>query len=152
MPPWLMQSGFKLMNPIDQVLKPLRTLLDGADADRIRHVTALEAWLDDNVAFAGGLYREYIRGLYQDNALVNGKFRIAGTIVDLGKITAPLLNVVALRDHIAAPASSTVLQNLVASADRELLSYETGHIGLTASRRTLEKFWPRVYSWVEARG
>lgn len=152
MPPWLMQSGFKLMNPVDQVLKPLRTLLDGADADRIRHVTALEAWLDDNVAFAGGLYREYIKGLYQDNALVNGQLRIAGTVVDLGKITAPLLNVVALRDHIAAPASSNVLQNLVASADRELYSYETGHIGLTASRRTLEKFWPRIYSWVEARG
>ncbi len=152
MPPWLMQSGFKLMNPVDMVLKPLRTLLDGADADRIRHVTALEAWLDDNMAFAGGLYREYIGRLYQDNALVNGTLKIGDTLVDLGNITAPLLNVIALRDHIAAPASSNVLQNLVASADREMLSYETGHIGLTASRRTLEKFWPRIYSWVEARG
>ena len=152
MPPWLMQSGFKLMSPVDQIIKPLRTLLDGADADRIRHVTALEAWLDDNMSFAGGLYRQYIKGLYQENALVNGTFRIAGTVVDLRKITAPLLNVIALRDHIAAPASSLVIQNLVASADREVLEYETGHIGLTASRRTIEKLWPKVYGWVEARG
>jgi len=151
MPPALMQSGFKLMNPVDMLLKPLRTLLDGADADRIRHVTALEAWLDDNMAFAGGLYREYIKGLYQDNALVRGELVVGGSKVDLGKITAPLLNVVATRDHIAAPASSTVLQNLVASADRELLSTEAGHIGLTASRRSLEKLWPKIYAWVEAR-
>lgn len=151
MPPTLMQSGFRLMNPIDMVLKPLRTLLDGADEDRIRHVTALEAWLDDNMAFAGGLYRQYIKGLYQDNALVRGEMVVGGTKVDLGKIVAPLLNVVATRDHIAAPASSSVLQNLVASADRELLTTETGHIGLTASKRTLEKFWPKIYAWVEAR-
>jgi polyhydroxyalkanoate synthase subunit PhaC len=151
MPPWLMQSGFKLMNPIDQVMKPLRTLLDGADELRIRHVTALESWLDDNIAFPGKLYREYIKGLYQDNALVRGELAFGGQKVDLARITAPLLNVVAARDHIAAPPSSTVLQNLVGSTDREALTVDTGHIGLTASRGTLEKAWPKIWAWVEAR-
>jgi polyhydroxyalkanoate synthase len=139
------------MNPVDQLMKPLRTLLDGADEMRVRHVTALESWLDDNIAFPGKLYREYIKGLYQDNALVRGQFAFGGHEVDLGKITAPLLNVVAARDHIAAPPSSTVLQNLVASTDRETLTFDTGHIGLTASRGTLEKAWPKIWAWVEAR-
>jgi polyhydroxyalkanoate synthase len=151
MPPWLMQSGFKLMNPVDMLLKPLRTLLDGADADRIRHVTALEAWLDDNAAFAGGVYRDYIKGLYQDNALVRGELQVGKERVDLHRISAPLLVVVANRDHIAAPPSSTALLPLVASTDRETLAYDTGHIGLTASKKSLLQLWPRVYAWTEAR-
>ena len=40
----------------------------------------LESWLDDNVAFPGKLYREYITGLYKDNALVRGTFAFGGRL------------------------------------------------------------------------
>jgi polyhydroxyalkanoate synthase len=121
------------------------------DERRLRHLVALESWLDDNIAFPGGVYREYIRRLYQDNALVRGELTLGGERVDLRRIDAPLLNVVALRDHICAPPASRALQDLVASADRRLLEHDTGHIGLTASRRSHEELWPEIARWLESR-
>jgi polyhydroxyalkanoate synthase subunit PhaC len=149
MPPVMMQSGFKLLNPADGWNKLLSLWRDAADADRVRHFVALESWLDDNVAFPGGVYRHYIRALYQDDALCKGIMTIGGTLVDLGRLTAPVLNVIALRDHICAPPSSRALMPLIQSQDAEVLEFDTGHIGLTTSRRSLAELWPRVADWME---
>ena len=149
MPPLMMQSGFKLLNPFDVVNKMISLLRDAGDADRVRHFVALESWLDDNIAFPGGVYREYIRALYQDDLLCSRTMRIAGTPVDLGKLTAPLLNVIALRDHICAPPASRALMPLVASKRKEVMEFDTGHIGLTTSRRSLAELWPRIADWME---
>ncbi len=151
MPPTLMQSGFKLLNPADAWFKQIHLLLDGADEARVRQFVALESWLDDNIAFPGGVYREYIKQLYQDNALVRGAFRLGAAAVDLGKITAPLLNVIALRDHICAPPSSRALMPLVSSTDKQILEFDTGHIGVSTSRRAHEQLWPQIIDWMVAR-
>ncbi|MGZ3438052.1 MAG: alpha/beta fold hydrolase [Polyangia bacterium] len=151
MPPMLMQSGFKMLNPFDAVNKMVSLLKDAADGERVRHFVALESWLDDNVAFPGGVYREYIRALYQDDALCERTMRIAGTPVDLAKLTAPLLNVIALRDHICAPPASRALMPLVSSKEKEIFEFDTGHIGMTTSRRSLSELWPRIADWLEQR-
>jgi polyhydroxyalkanoate synthase len=151
MPPWLMQSGFKLLNPVDALAKLMRLHQNAEDEQAVRQFVALESWLDDNVAFPGGLYREYIGRLYQDNALVRGELRLGGERLDLRNLSAPLLNVVALRDHICAPPSSRALQERVGSTDKQLLEFDTGHIGLTTSRRAHAELWPRIISWMEAR-
>jgi polyhydroxyalkanoate synthase len=151
MPPVMMQSGFKLLNPFDAFNKMTSLVRDAGDAERVRHFVALESWLDDNIAFPGGVYREYIRALYQDDLLCKRTMRIAGTPVDLAKLTAPLLNVIALRDHICAPPASRALMPLVASKDKEVMEFDTGHIGLTTSRRSLGELWPRIADWMEQR-
>jgi polyhydroxyalkanoate synthase len=151
MPPALMQSGFKLLNPADALFKQLHLLLDGADESRVRQFVALESWLDDNVAFPGGVYRDYIKQLYQDNALVRGTFRLGGVPVELAKISAPLLNVIALRDHICAPPSSRALMPLVASADKQVMEFDAGHIGISTSRRAHAELWPKIIDWMVAR-
>lgn len=151
MPPFMMQSGFKLLNPLDAVNKLTSLLRDAGDGERVRHFVALESWLDDNVAFPGGVYREYIRALYQDDLLCKRIMRIAGTPVDLAKLTAPLLNVIALRDHICAPPASRALMPLVGAKEKEVMEFDTGHIGLTTSRRSLSELWPRIADWMELR-
>jgi polyhydroxyalkanoate synthase len=149
MPPFLMQAGFKLMNPFDAVAKMVRLHQNADDEDAVRQFVALESWLDDNRAFPGGVYRDYIGGLYQDNALVRGAFTVGGEPIDLKKLTAPLLNVIALNDHICAPPSSRALMELVGSADQKTLEFETGHIGLTTSRRSHKELWPKIFRWFE---
>jgi polyhydroxyalkanoate synthase len=151
MPPWLMQSGFKLLNPVDTLAKLMRLHQNAEDEQVVRQFVALESWLDDNVAFPGGVYREYIRRLYQENALLRGELRVAGERLELKSLSAPLLNVVALRDHICAPPSSRALQERVGSTDKQLMEFDTGHIGLTTSRRAHAELWPRIISWMEAR-
>ena len=150
MPPALMQSGFKLMKPLDAISKVVRMHKE-TDERALRHMVALESWLEDNVAFPGGVYREYIGRLYQDNALVRGEMTVGGTPVDLRRITMPLLVVIALRDHICAPPSSRALLPLAASVDKRTLEFDTGHIGMTASRRSLDKLWPQITGWMADR-
>lgn len=151
MPPFLMQSGFKALNPADALLKLAKLALDAGDDRRARHMVAMESWLADNVSFPGGVYREYIRALYQDNALVEGTFRIAGEVVDLKKIVAPLLNVIALRDHICRPPSSLALMDRVGSQDKQVLQFDTGHIGIATSRASHQKLWPSIIDWMVGR-
>jgi polyhydroxyalkanoate synthase len=144
MPPWLMQSGFRAMNPMEPLWKSLRLFIDGPNEDRLRHQVALEAWLDDNIAFPGGVYREYIRGLYQDNALIAGQFTVGDRRVDLAAIDMPLVVVVADRDHIAAPPSSEALLARVSSTEKQLVRFATGHIGMTTSRAAHAELWPKL--------
>ena len=151
MPPTMMQSGFKMLNPADAWNKLTALIRDAGDAERVRHFVALESWLDDNIAFPGGVYREYIRALYQDDSLCKRTMTIAGGLVDLKRLTAPLLNVIALRDHICAPPSSRALMPLVGSKDAQVIEFDTGHIGLTTSRRSLGELWPRIADWMEQR-
>jgi polyhydroxyalkanoate synthase len=151
MPPVLLQGGFKLLHPVDALTKLMHLHLDGADEARVRHFLALESWLEDNVAFPGGVYRDYIRSLYQENALVRGRMRVGRRTVDLRRIAAPLANVVALRDPICAPASSLALMDRVSSAERRVFQCDVGHIGLTASRRAHAELWPALFAWLEER-
>ena len=150
MPSWLMQSGFKMLKPLDGAMKMMR-LHQEDDEAALQHMVALESWLEDNLAFPGGLYREYIGRLYQENALARGTMRIAGEPVDLKQLVAPLLNVIALRDHICAPPSSRALMELAGSTDKQSLEFDTGHIGLTTSRRAHRDLWPASASWIGER-
>jgi polyhydroxyalkanoate synthase len=148
MPPWLMQSGFKLLGPLEAFSRAATMFRHADDAPLVRLLAALDAWLEDNVAFPGGVYREYIGALYQDNALWEGRFSVAGRRVDLAALTAPLLDVIALRDRICAPASSRALMERAGSTDRTLLEFDAGHIGITTSPRAQTELWPEIASWL----
>lgn len=150
MPPSLLQSGFQLLNPVDAIAKNVHFFNAGGDERRLRHMVALQAWLEDNIAFPGGVYREYIGRLYQDNALVRGELQVGGTPVDLRRITMPVLDVVALRDHICAPPAARALLDHVSSEDKRLLEFDTGHIGLTTSTRSQKELWPVIADWFVA--
>lgn len=151
MPALLMQQGFKLLNPSDAWLKMMHMHYDCRDADWLRHWLAVEGWLEDNSSFPGGVYREYIRELYQKNALVTGQLELRGQPVELHRLVAPLLNVIALNDGICTPPSSRALMDRVGSVDREVLEFATGHIGLATSRRAHRELWPRVADWLDQR-
>src|SRR5262249_36439326 len=140
-PPWMLQSAFKAMAAADLPRKWTDLVKRADDEDAVRHFVALESWLEDNVAFPGGLYRQYIRGCYQENRLVRGDMKVAGRVVDLSRISMPLLNVVALRDRICEPPSSLALMERTSSSDKQVIDFETGHIGLTTSRRVLKEMW-----------
>jgi len=148
-PPWLLQSAFKALAAADLPRK-LTDLLERADDEAaVRHYVALESWLEDNVAFPGGVYRQYIRDCYQDNKLVRGQMVVGGKAIDLARITMPLLVVTALRDRICEPPSARALLERAHSREAKLLEFDTGHIGLTTSRRALAELWPQIADWLE---
>lgn len=58
------------------------------------------AWNDDSTRMPATMHSEYLRGLYQDNALCKGEFVLDGAELDLSRITNDCYVVGAVGDHI----------------------------------------------------
>ena len=81
--------------------------------------------------------------LLQKNALYEGTLRIGGRLVDLGKITVPLLHIVAQYDHIVPPACAHPLVERVGSLDKEEVVLPGGHVSIAAGANAIKRMWPR---------
>ena len=63
----------------------------------------------------------------------------------------PLLNVYAQQDHLVPPTSTIPLNELVGSADKDILSFPGGHIGIYVSSRAQRDVSPAVAEWLNKR-
>ena len=95
----------------------------------------MNTWVTDLVPIAGGAFRQLIDDLYRNNRLMQGELMIRGERVDLGRIKANLLNVIATGDHITPPCQSESIMSKVGSTDKELLQIRGGHIGIMAGNQ-----------------
>ncbi|HSZ53440.1 MAG TPA: poly-beta-hydroxybutyrate polymerase, partial [Caulobacteraceae bacterium] len=61
----------------------------------------IDAWLADPTRVPARAHRDYLRLLFQENALAEGTYDAAGELVGLGDINAPVFVLACERDHIA---------------------------------------------------
>ncbi|MEM6905443.1 MAG: alpha/beta fold hydrolase [Pseudomonadota bacterium] len=108
----------------------------------------MEAWLADRPDLPARAAREWLISLYRRNALVRGRFEVAGATVELGRITCPVLNIVADHDHIVPPACSRALAEHVPRAPYRLVAVPTGHIGVFVSRKAEAVVAPALADWL----
>src|SRR5436305_7245639 len=99
---------------------------------------------------AGATYAQLIKELYRENRLIQGNMVIRGERVDLSRIRANLLNVIALADHISPPCQSESIMTKVSSEDQQLLRVKGGHIGMMAGSGALKFTWPHIEEWLAA--
>ena len=92
-----------------------------------------------------------MKDLYQENRLVNGSFVLSGRAVDLKSITAPVLNVFALDDHIIPPDCSRALRAKIGSQDYTEIPLPGGHVGLFVSGKSQGKLSQSIADWLVAR-
>jgi polyhydroxyalkanoate synthase subunit PhaC len=150
-PTWLMESGFRLMSPMTNLTK-WRDIWKNRDNEGFLTMwRRLEKWSSDNVPFPGGVYRQYIRDTYHNNAFVKGEMHIAGERVDLGNIECPVLTVLAQKDHIVPRPSAAALMEVVGAKDKTMMEFRTGHIGLSTSSKAPKTFWPAISGWLVER-
>jgi polyhydroxyalkanoate synthase len=150
-PPWFMQAGFKLLNPLGELVKYYNFAKHMHDDRFLENFFAMEAWVNDNVPFPGAAFQKYIKELYQENRLYNGLFEIDGRLVDLKKITANHLSVAASKDTIVPPQAATCIRELISSRDNEAIVLPGGHVGVLIGGRALKTTWPRITDWLMER-
>jgi polyhydroxyalkanoate synthase len=71
--------------------------------------------------------------------------------VDLGRLKANVLNVIAESDHITPPCQSEGVMGRIGSADKELFRVRGGHIGIMAGSGAEKNTWPHVEGWLASR-
>jgi poly[(R)-3-hydroxyalkanoate] polymerase subunit PhaC len=152
MPGEMIDYGARALRPVENFLASFWKLWDNLDDPRaVEAWHAMNTWVTDTIPMAGGAYRQLIVELYSKNALINNRMLIRGQAVNLAKIKANLLTVIAATDHITPPCQSETLPEKVSSRDKEVYRIPGGHIGIMAGSSAQRTTWPHIASWLESR-
>ena len=143
---FLMLKPFHLMG---QKYIDLVDILD--DPEKVRNFMRMEKWIFDSPDQAGEAYRQFIRQFYQENRLVKGTVKLADQLVDLERITIPILNIYARDDHLVPPDSSKALAGCIGTEDYTEMEFPGGHIGIYVSARSQRQLPPAIGKWLNER-
>ena len=151
-PAEFLQGAFLMLKPISNLLEKPIGLVEHADDERfVDEYFAMETWLNDNIPVPGEIYREFVKYLYQQNLLVKNQLPVGRHVVNLKRITCPVLNLMATQDDLVPCAQSEPFNDLVASTDRKAIKLPAGHIGLAVGSRAQRELWPQAVEWLAQR-
>jgi polyhydroxyalkanoate synthase len=151
-PAEMLQSSFLLLKPVQNLIEKQINFFEKADDDAfVEDFLTMELWLNDNIPVAGEVFREFVKYLYQRNLLVQNKLPVGKHIVDLRKITCPVLNLMAKGDDLVPCAQSMPFNDLVSSKERKTMIVPAGHIGLAVGSKAQKETWPEVCGWLAER-
>jgi polyhydroxyalkanoate synthase subunit PhaC len=152
MPGEMIDYGAKALKPVENYVGNYCKLWDSLDDPNVVEAWhSMNTWVTDIFPMAGGAYRQLIVDLYRNNRLVEGQLKIRGELVDLRRLRANLLNVIAEGDHITPPCQSEAILPKVGSTDQEIYRVRGGHIGIMAGSGAHKHTWPHIDSWLAAR-
>jgi len=151
-PAAFMQGSFLLLKPVQNLIQKQLHLMENVHNDAfVDDFMYMETWLNDNIPVPGEVYREFAKYLFQQNLLVKNRMRVGRHLVDLRKITCPLLNLMGKNDDLVPICQSETLNGLVGSTDNEKIIWPAGHIGLAVGGKAQSQLWPRVVDWLAKR-
>jgi polyhydroxyalkanoate synthase len=151
-PGWFLQWCFLGTKPVQSFLEKSIGFYEQMDDPRfVASYFAMERWVTDNIPVAGATFREFVKNLYQRNQLVRGEFRVGDRLIDLGRITCPLLLLTAKNDHLVAPASTEGVRPHVSSRDIRSMTADAGHVGLVVGGKAQKTLWPEATRWLAER-
>jgi polyhydroxyalkanoate synthase len=152
MPGEMIDYGAKALKPVENYIGNYLKLWDNLDNPQVVEAWhSMNTWVTDNIPLAGGAFRQLIVDLYRNDRLMKGELMIAGQRVDLGKLRANLLTVIAKGDHITPPCQSESLLSRVSSKDKEIYRVPGGHIGIMAGSGAHKHTWPHIDGWLGSR-
>lgn len=145
-----MQSGFLALQRGFGASRWIRALEHMHDPAARAASVALETWANDAIPFPAAAWVTYVEELYQQNRLVRGEHWVRGERVDLARITAPHLSIVAEQDGVCPAASTTALGEYTRSSVKDVLSVPGGHVGAVAGPRASAELYPPLVAWLTA--
>ena len=152
MPGELIDYGSKALKPMENYVSNFLKLWDNVDDPRVvESWHAMNTWVTDNIPIAGGAFRQLIVELYRGNKLINNELMIRGKRVDLSRLRANLLTIIAQNDHITPPCQSEPIMEKVGSMDKEVFKVRGGHIAIMAGSGANKVTWPHIDGWLARR-
>ena len=148
----LMNQSYQMLQPFTLTVQKYINMVETmANSERLADFLRMESWIFDSPDQPGEVLRKNAKELFKENKLVKGEFEIGGELVDLKKISMPVLCVYADYDTLVPPASSKKLLEHVGTKDKQELSFPVGHVGMFVSGKTQANLAPRIAEWVNQR-
>lgn len=99
------------------------------------------AWNADGTRMPADMHSFYLRCCYVENELASGTMTLAGTRLDVGKVTADAYILSAKEDHIA-PWRSTYATTTLLGGDNRFVLSSSGHVaGIVNPPNSKRKYW-----------
>lgn len=150
-PPDMVVKMFNMLRPASEFTNQIRLWDNMWNDAYVNQYRRMERWSAETLPLPGSYARQMTKELLQKNALYEGTLKIGGQLVDLSRITVPLLSVVAQYDHIVPPACARPLYERVGSQDKEEVVLPGGHVSLVAGANAVKRMWPKLNDWLERR-
>ncbi len=148
----LLNATFLSLSPFRLGSQKYVHLADNLQDDAaLANFLRMERWIFDSPDQAGEAFRQFVKGTFQENGLIEGTMLIDGQRIDLRAIRQPVLNVYASRDHLVPPTASRALRAAIGSVDYQELEFDSGHIGIYVSARAQEQIPRAIGDWLRAR-
>ena len=150
-PPEIMLGAFDLARPANRTAGRMQLWTNMWNDEFVRSYRMFDRWAAETLPVPGEYFREQIKKLMWDNALVHGALEVGGRIADLAAITVPVLNIVARHDHIVSHEAASPAMTLTGSCDKEEIVSKGGHVSLVAGPAALRRLWPLIDDWLGKR-
>ncbi len=148
----MIDYGAKALKPVENFIGSYLNLWDNIENPKVVEAWhAMNTWVRDIIPMAGATYRQLINEFYKENRLIEGTLQLRGEPVDLTRLKAPVLNVIAEADHITPPCQSEGVMDRIGSKDKEVFRIKGGHIGIMAGSGAERSTWPHIEGWLAAR-
>ena len=150
-PGWANSVLYKLTSPVASLRPHLELLRKLHDREHVAAHATNSAFLDDMVAYPGGVIQDTVQYLWADNVLASGRLPIAGSAARLSDIEANLLLVAGRSDPVVTLQSARALQRFASSRDQTFLEVPGGHMAILGGSQAPANIWPPVADWLEER-
>ncbi|MEL6280505.1 MAG: alpha/beta fold hydrolase [Pseudomonadota bacterium] len=118
-----MSGAFQLLRSNDLIWsRAMKTYLMG----KRRKPNDLMAWNADGTRMPARMHSEYLRAMYLNNDLAEGRFKVNGEAVSVSDINAPIFTVATTKDHVA-PWRSVYKLHILADTGITFVLTSGGH-------------------------
>ena len=145
------QNTLRALRPFGKMAGAMSLLNQVDNEEVVRSNLRMGKWETDNIPFPGATFRQMVNDFLRANKLVKREWVLGGQLVDLARITTPLLHLLAADDHITPYAAARDLVARVSSRDKQELIVKGGHVGLVAGRGAQTRMWPALDAWLAPR-
>ncbi|MDE2293394.1 MAG: alpha/beta fold hydrolase, partial [Elusimicrobia bacterium] len=125
--PEALNAGFALLRPVENLWgKYVRYFERAEDPEFTELFFAMERWVSEGAPLPGRLYREFVKGVYQDDGLMKDGVAVGRRRARAAGVRCPLLAVTSTNDHLVPPSSTKALVELAGSKEKRLLEFPGG--------------------------
>ncbi|MBI5595511.1 MAG: alpha/beta fold hydrolase [Elusimicrobia bacterium] len=151
--PEALNAGFMMLRPVENMLgKYVRYFEKAGEPGFDELFFAMERWVSEGQPLPGRLYREFVRGVYQEDLLVTTGVPVGARRARAADVRCPVAVVSSAQDHLVPPSSTQALLDLAASREKKRFDFPGGHVGLAISPKALATVWKDAAAWLGGSG
>jgi len=144
-------SAFDSLRPANRTAGVLHLWLNIENDDYVKSYRMFDRWAAETLPLPGEYFRETTKSFLWRNSIIKGETEIGGQRVDLSRITAPVLSVVAQHDHVVPLPAARPIMTLVGSKERDEVLVKGGHVSVVAGPAAVTRLWPSINQWLGKR-